>query len=159
MTASINRTQTGATKILERMANAPNFLPGYLNTVVMRQYQISQEERFRKENVGQDFEGGQWAPLNPVYANWKAARYGSRKILVRTGHLYDSVMNPYKVIDGNRLRLTVRPTTYTDEVTKRKENTSSYAGYADGPRTFSSWSRLFYSKLQKGFVKYLKEAR
>jgi phage gpG-like protein len=49
------------------------------------------------EDVGKQFrtEGGHggtpWPPLNPIYAAWKAAAYGQKPIMVRTGALLKSL--------------------------------------------------------------------
>src|SRR5688572_12276766 len=47
---------------------------------IEQDFKEMEEDRFSRSGPG-------WAPLNPTYAAWKASRYPSQPLLVRTGNL------------------------------------------------------------------------
>lgn len=65
-------------------------------------------EDFRAEEE-ERFGGGEWAPLSPAYAAWKARHFPGKGILRRTGRLYESLTGESQdsVADIEPLRLTL----------------------------------------------------
>ena len=156
MADGLNRISSKVSDALTKMVATPNFLPGYLNSVVMRQYQQAQVTRWQKNNDSWEFSGGRWDELSPEYAAWKARKYGTRQIMIRTKNLYDATINPRKVVDDSSIYLYVDDISYKDDVTKQKERTTDYAGYASQRRPIDTWSREFKSNLVKGYLKYVR---
>ena len=56
--------------------------------VVIEEFHQMEVRQFRSEG---DEGGSPWAPLSEPYAAWKAATYGDKPILERTGRLYRSL--------------------------------------------------------------------
>ncbi len=149
MGTGIKALTTGIQDQLEAMVRRANLLPAYLNRVVYKEYQKAQRDRWKTENVGPDFVGGQWRSLDPIYAAWKKKKYssspgGGTKLLIRTGTLVQSVVGPgeghEKIVTNRSIRI----------------NTSvPYATYVDETRNFTQWSPVFYGRIYKGLSDYL----
>ncbi len=148
--ASLISIGRGITDQLEGMVKRANLLPGYLNRVVYREYQNAQRARFNSENVGEDFDGGQWASVDPDYETWKEAKYGDnpvgkgKKINIATGRLFMGLVGPSE--DHRKL---------VDEKSITITHSVEYGRYVDEKRTFSSWSDKFYNRLYAGTADYL----
>lgn len=131
------------------MVKRANLVPGYLNRVVYRQYQNAQRERWKTENNGEDFTGGRWEPVDPVYAAYKKKKWadspgGGGKLLIRTKRLFDSVVGPH----SDHLKL-------VGDRSIRIATSVPYAEYVDEKRTFTSYSVVFKKKIMKGLSDYL----
>lgn len=60
----------------------------YFERYLEPDFEAIQQEQFDSE--GARGEAGQWQPLSPAYAAWKAARFPGKPILQGTGRLRDS---------------------------------------------------------------------
>lgn len=72
-------------------------------------FQAIEREQFQTE--GGAGETGEWAPLSPRYAEWKARHYGGKGILVRTGSLLASLTGgPGSLIEQSKDSLRIGST-------------------------------------------------
>jgi hypothetical protein len=154
MATGISTIKNSVTKRLDAMVNAPNLVEGYLNRVVLRQYLTAQQKRWDTHNVGDEFQGGEWAELDPKYKAWKLKKYGTDEILIRTRDLINSSLLKnsmgMKTVDTRGIHI------YTKV---------PYAPYMmDGTTTTKKryidlWSDSFMARIKQGIGKYVSGAK
>lgn len=147
--ASILSISKGIEDQLNKMVQNANLVPGYLDRVVYKQYQVAQRKRWETENDDVFSEGGAWRALDPVYEKYKRKKFsqyrgGGTKLLIATGRLFEGVIGPGsdhgRIVQENEIIVTT---------------TVPYAKYVDEERTFSKFSPAFYSDLYSGLKDYL----
>ena len=166
--------QSGVSDWIAACEDRVNLIDGYLNRVVKADYIATQRSRFEAQNVGDDFGGGSWASLDSSYASYKRRKFeaypgAGTKINVATSNLLQS--------------LTLSDSYYPSPVPKRiragrggkasggesaagslavVDNQSihiytmvPYAQYVDEVRTFTTWSQIFWDRINRGIMNYL----
>lgn len=149
MPTGIKAIQSTVTARLQKMIDAKSLTEGYLNGVVYQKYQRAQKKRWDTYNVGEEFYGGEWAPLNPSYAAWKFKKYGTSRILVRTSDLKNSAIPGRKIVDSRGIHIytTIPYAPYMMEGTKNHPK-----------RLIDAWNPAWKRKLSRGLYKYISEA-
>jgi hypothetical protein len=137
--------------MISQMRDRANLAAGYLNRVVYPQILQLQLNRWRTEGAS---ETGQWAPINPKYAQYKIRKFaaypgGGRHLLIATGRLVDSMTKPssrdhFKLVTNSRLEVGTKV---------------DYASFVDEKRAIASLSKSTRDEFVRGFVRYVATGR
>jgi hypothetical protein len=171
---SIKSVRSGVSKWIVECTERVNLIDGYLNRVVKQDYINAQIERFQTENAGTDFDGGRWTSLDSKYSKYKRKRFedypgGGTKLLIGKSNLMQSLLlsdqyfpspKPKKIragISGLRSRgeNAAGSLAVVDAASIHIYTLVPYAKYVDEKRTFTSWSLLFWDRINTGILNYL----
>jgi len=134
---------------LEALTSIERPVRALLAGPVFQAYRQAMDARFASQN---QTEGSQWAALNKKYKEWKEKHYangpgGGKKMLLRTGALYQSLVNP----NGSNGGLKIVGKSSLKIVTK-----IVYAPYVNAARDFSRWGDPTMKKIQGIITGYLR---
>lgn len=149
MSTPVKIVEDQVTTRLNRMLERLKGLKSYLDTVVYKQYQEAQVERWETEGASELKR--KWTALSPIYRANKLRKfsgfpYAGKRIGIATGELAKSVIGSdrsyhRKLVTENQLVIS---------------STLDYATDFNEERSFTKFSPEFKREVAKGITKFLK---